>query len=414
MKYTLPYGESDLLTFDVPQATEVIDYTSARGTPLEDPASAMTNALREPLHYPPLAAATVPGDKITLVIEPGLPAVEALAAGALYEILERGTDPRDVTVVTGSNLRAVLTLVPERMRQDLHVILHNPSDQESLQYLAADKEARPIYLNRALCDADFVLPIMSSRLPTALDFVGGYSGLYPIFADLETQQRFRAGSNADHAAHQRRRHDEADEAAWQLGLHFIAQVVPGRGDEVLGIVAGEAQSVIAEAQRQHAAAWQHPLPTKAGVVIAAIDGGEEQQTWEHLARALDVAQQSVSDGGAIVLVSSLALRIGPALARLAGNERDRELLRHLAKDNTPDAHAAMLLADARERYDLFLWSELVPEQVEEMGLAPLSDVDELQRLVQRYPSLLLLGSAQHAGVSLDVESLQSESQSRQA
>lgn len=405
MSFLLKYGQSGQLAIEPSASAEVIDCTRPRGVPIADPASAMTAALQSPLKYPSLASSTVPGDRITIAVEPGLPSLEAIVAGALLEMLERGTDPRDITIVVGSNLRPPLALVPTRMRKDLRVVLHNPSDQEGLQYLAADKEARPIYLNRALCEADFVLPISASRLTTGIDYVGGYSGVFPVFADLETQQRYRAGSSADHAVHQRHRREEADGAAWQLGLHFITQVVPGQGDEVFGIIAGEAESVIREAQRQHAAAWLYPLPGKVSLAIAAIEGGEEQQTWEHLARALDVAQRTVSDGGAIIIVSDLTQSIGPALAALAGNERDEDLSALLAKECSADAHAATLLASVRERFDLFLWSGLQAELVEELGLAPIGDASEVNRIVRRYSSLVLLGSAQYAGVHLDAAAI---------
>ena len=48
------------------------------------------------------------------------------------------------------------------------VVLHNPADQEGLQYLAADKAARPIYLNRTVCEADLLLPMTAARLPSSV------------------------------------------------------------------------------------------------------------------------------------------------------------------------------------------------------------------------------------------------------
>jgi hypothetical protein len=72
----------------------------------------------------------------------------------------------------------------------------------------------------------------------------------------------------------------------------------------------------------------------------------------------------------------------------------------LLKQRSADATAAKVIADCLERGRVFLRSRLADSVVEEMGLAPLHDPQELQRLVDRASSCLVIGSAQHAGVQL--------------
>ena len=62
--------------------------------------------------------------------------------------------------------------------------------------------------------------------------------------------------------------------------------------------------------------------------------------------------------------------------------------------------AAKVIADCLDRCRVFLRSRLEESVVEEIGLAPLHDPQELQRLVDRAASCLVIGSAQHAGVQL--------------
>lgn len=396
MKYAIPYGPEGTLALDLGDA-RVEDCIQPVGQPLEDPAEAVVQALTGPLDYPPLAAATVPGDRVVLAVEPGLRQVEHIVAGALLALVDSGTNPRDISLVVGSNLRPPLALVPKRLRADLRVVLHNPADQEGLQYLAADKAARPIYLNRALCEADFLLPITTARLANSLGYVGGFAGLFPTFADLETQHRFQSPTATDHSTNQRRRREEADEAAWLLGIHFTMQVVPGAGDHLLHVVAGHAKAVLPEAQRLNDAAWLHKLAQKSSMAIAAIDGDSDQQTWENLARALHSAMQGVADGGVIALLTNVQGAPGPALAKLAGGYHDEELQEELQHEHTPDAHAAAMLADARERFDVYLLSGLEGDLVEGLGLGHVDQPAQIAKLATRQRSVLLLGSAQYAG-----------------
>jgi hypothetical protein len=395
MKYSLNYGANQTLELEFPEAN-VLDYRQPVGKVLTDPAGAVMAALAAPLDYPPLALATVSGDHVVLAVEPGLRQTEAVVAGVVFSLVEAGTAPRDITVVTGSNLRPPLAHLAPSMRQEMRTVLHNPADEQGLQYLAADQAARPIYLNRTICEADLVLPITTARLPESVGYVGGYSGLFPTFADLETQQRFRAPSTADHAAHQRQRQQEADQAAWLLGIHFALQVVPAAGDELLQIVAGNAEHVVRQARELSEAAWLHQVPHKSSLVIAAIDGDEDQQTWDSFARALSAAMQAAADGGVIVLLTSMACQVGPSLVRLA-EEHNTDVLQHeLAHDRSVDAITASLLADARDRFEVFLLSELDGDLIEGLGLGYITAADQVARLTHGHKSVVLLGSAQYA------------------
>lgn len=401
MRYELSYGPTTL-SLDLPERVHVADCRFPCGEPLSDISTRVASALSQPVNYPALSAATVPGDKVVVAVEPGLPQVENLVAGAIYSLVEGGTEPRNISVVVASNLRPPLALVPKIVRHDLRVVMHNPADQEGLQYLAADKAARPIYLNRQICEADLLLPVTTARMVRSLGYVGGYAGVFPTFADVETQRRFHAPSAVDHSVNQRRRRDEVDEAAWLLGVHFTMQIVPGAGDHILHIVAGEAQAVTRQAEQLSAHAWQHTIPQKVGMAIAAIDGGADQQTWENLARALDSAMHAVADGGVIALLTDLQVMPGRALATLAGANQDEELQQELEHQHSPDAHAAALLAAARERFDIYLLSGLQSDLIEGIGLGFVETPAQIAKLAAYQPSVALIGSAQFANCDVAI------------
>ena len=61
-----------------------------------------------------------------------------------------------------------------------------------LAYLAASSEGKPIYLDRALADADLVIPIGCLRLDGTLGYFGVGSTVFPTFSDAQNLQRFRA------------------------------------------------------------------------------------------------------------------------------------------------------------------------------------------------------------------------------
>jgi nickel-dependent lactate racemase len=401
MSHRLHYGAQGAVEIELPPKAWLAECAAGGAHPLDDPAAAVAAALADPLAYPPLAKVAVPGDHVALAVEPGVPQAAAIVGSVVGALIDSGVEPEFITLVLAEGHRDSSSLeltkgLPPEVRQAVNIVTHHPADQPSLCFLGAAKDARPVYLNRAICEADVVIPIGALRLEESLGYVGVHGSLYPTFADEATQQRFRAPISADAAVHQRRRREEADEAAWMLGVQFIVQVVPGPGNSVLHVLAGESHAVTARGQELCSAVWRFTVPRRASLVVAGIEGGPEQQTWENFARALFAASQVVSDEGAIVICSELKCQPGPALRRLSTWDESDLARRNVLRERSADAISASLLVEARERARVYLLSGLEEETVEELGLGHVSAAQEVARLSRQHKSCILLASAQHA------------------
>ncbi|MDA1051279.1 MAG: lactate racemase domain-containing protein [Planctomycetota bacterium] len=407
MAVELKYGDSGTLQIDVPANSVLVDFSTPRGVPLDDPAAAVAAAVSAPLEFPRLQDATVPGDRVVLAVDRGVPQMPAVVAGVIHALVEGSARPSDLEVVLAvgadESHQDPLAALPESLRNAITVSHHDPNDRESLSYLAASKEGNPIYFNRTLGNADVVLPISTLRLDQALGYAGVHGGLYPTFSDDATQKRYRAPSSSDWSALRRRRCEEAEEAAWALGVQFTIQVAPGAGNTLLHVLAGDSQAVAKRGQELCTAAWFHQPAQRANLVVAAIEGGADQQTWENFGRALFAASQAVNDGGAIVICSSLRCRPGPALQRLMGMRDYDSLLHELRRERSVDATPAALLAEALERVQVFLLSDLDEASVEDLGVGHVGSTEQLERLSRQFDSCILLGNAQHAFLATPAE-----------
>ncbi|MEX0818367.1 MAG: lactate racemase domain-containing protein [Pirellulaceae bacterium] len=409
MPIELKYGDSGTLQLDIPSDSILVDFSKPRGIPLDDPVAAVAAAVSAPLEFPRLQDATIPGDRIVLAVDRGVPQMPAVVAGVIHTLVEGGAEATDIEIVLAADTddhqapEDPLAELSETLRNSVTVSRHDPHNRESLAYLAASKEGSPIYFNRTIGDADVVLPISTLRLDQALGYAGVHGGLYPTFSDDATQKRYRAPSSTDWSALRRRRCEEAEEAAWALGVQFTIQVAPGAGNTLLHVLAGDSRAVAKRGQELCVAAWFHQPPQRANLVVAAIEGGPIQQTWENFGRALFAASQAVNDGGAIVICSSLRCRPGAALQRLTGMRDYDSLLHELRRERSIDATPAALLAEALERVQVFLLSDLDEESVEDLGVAHVGSTDQVERLSRQYDSCILLGNAQHAFLATPVE-----------
>jgi hypothetical protein len=241
-----------------------------------------------------------------------------------------------------------------------------------------------------MCDADLVIVVSCVHQHGAPGELGPCGSIYPTLSDLRSIRRFfrQTGKNS-----QERRRRECLEVAWLLGARFTVQIVPAAGDEILHIVAGDIDVSSRESTRLAQAAWSFSVEHPADLVVTTIDGGPAQQTWHGLYRALEAASQVVAPGGSILVCSEIEhpldrdaliglLRYGPSVA---ADQRLPELA---------ELQPATLIT-ALHNVHIYLHSRLPHELVEDLGMVPVADFNEVVRICRSSRSPIVLGCGQH-------------------
>ena len=404
----LHYGADSSVRLEFAQGVAADICGTPHGEPLASPAEALAAALGEPLDYPPLRQTATPGDRVVLALGDGVPQAAQITAAVIRELLAAGVTPDGITILRTQ--AAVINgaehpcrLVEKPLDKQIPTVVHDPSDRAGLAYLAADDHGEPIMLNRLLTDADVVLPIGCLQGAGSSGYFGVHTPLFPAFSDPTAVARFRRldalGSNGPC---KRDLNAEVDQVAWLLGVNFTIQLVPAAGDGILHVVAGQSDAVRRRGRQLYNAAWSWTVARRASLVVAAIEGGHAQQTWDNFGRALDTARTLVEDGGAIAVCCELAAGPGPAVQHLAAARSRQSALRQIRKERPADALPAAQLARALEQDRVYLLSRLDPSLVEELDMIPLVHGGELARLVRQHRSCILLGNAR-AQVAVEEE-----------
>jgi nickel-dependent lactate racemase len=401
MSSKMRYGTHSSVDIDLSSIALVADCRAPRGAPLADLTKTALAALEQPLDFPPLRQSVVLGDRVAIAIEAGVPQFSILASAVVANLLGAGIAAGDISIVHSGADRAgaedaLRDELPAAVRTSIGIFAHDPAHRDGLSYLAANRDGDPIYVNRRLVDAEVVLPIGCIRLPSTPGYFGVSGTLYPAFSDAATLDRYRASDAEPSSEDAARRRQEADEIAWLLGVLLTIQVVPAAAGGVLHVVAGTSRSVERRGESLCKTAWEFEIPRRAQLVVAAIEGGDDQQTWENVGRAIAAAARAVADDGAIALCTDLATPPGPALACLAQARDLADAERHIRRQHSADAAVAYELAAALERGRVYLLSRLDESVVEDLGMAPVGDSSDIARLIQRHPSCILLGNAQFA------------------
>ncbi len=363
---------------------------------LDNLKEAVFAALASPIEFPAVELAIVPGDRVVLAVDSTVPRLDAVIREVIAYLQSHGVAIHQFSVVLAGHAACDVAQLASALPADLEIEVHDADDQAKVAYVAANKQGEPIYMNRTLVDADVVIPIMCARGRGAIDYEGAY-GVFPLLTDRRTRGQFYSLRLLNDPSEHRHLTQWADEAAWWVGLQIAVQVIPGHDGEIAGILAGSPQALEAEVQQQMTRLWESQLDKSYECVVALIDGGEAQQSWDSVARVLATAAPLVQSDGALIICTQLKERPGRALHRLSDSTRSEEkLAQQLSSDPADDALAAAVLLQSLENCHVYLLSQLPAEVVESLGVGALQDLHAADHILQQRHNCLVISSAQHS------------------
>ncbi len=275
---------------------QVVELDPRGQSSCRDIPQATFDALQDPADFPPLEAAIVPGDRVALAVDPNVPSVSQVVLGAIKALGQTTAGAIDIVIGDEARLETVAAIRDVADGQ-ANVIVHHSSDRDALRYLAADDAADPIYINRHLVDADFVLPIVVGR-PSDTEWQSDLTGVYPAFADSASRSRHQTAQPTKDGEDR-----SVPQTAWLLGVHIVVSVQATADGSIAKVVAGTPEAVCHELQQL--SARSEKLQALPSMLVISLDGDRQQQTWCNAARAIAAATRHVEPGSVVVLWSKI-------------------------------------------------------------------------------------------------------------
>lgn len=366
------------------------------------------DALATPIDFPSITQAVIPGDQVVIAVDAVIPNLPALIVEISQQFVDSQLANLDVLLSEDASDDLMMDLA-SALGKSATVGRHDSSRRESLMYLMADANGEPVYLNRKIVDADFVLPVQAQHAGGRLHLLSlvGAAGLFPCFADSASQARLRKVIDDDD--------DQLNEFQRDLGMTLGVQVMLQVQVNAEGTCRGfrcGAPSVLAPP------AFEASDQPSADVVVCCIDGDGHQQSWTNLARAATAVATHADESTTIVLWSAIKeppsdrLRLAIQRGRAAGEgleagEHTEEDLSGvdpsdlLNGDGFPDSDVmddvGAVLSGLRDRCRIVLRSEVDDETVEELGFGVLHSAEQLKKLVTAGSSCGLIRAAQFCG-----------------
>ena len=362
------------------------------------------DALENPIAFPNVASGILEEDTVAIAMDPDVPEAVAIARAMVTWMLEQPQAPQEIILVLGSapeHQREVWSQAFEGWAGDdtdrprVRVVWHDPHTQERLEYVAAAESADPIYIQRDLVEAAFVVPVYSVRHDDAPNACDLYA-MSPMFADAQTQRRWNEAWFEDNRQHKHRQLRLSREAGWLMGIQYAIAVLPAPDGKVGQLWGGDPETV----HRQAEDAWRAHYPSRSDedprydLIVATMDGPASQKHWMNAARCAWAADRQLSPAGRIVLCVDLD-RVTEGIASLASDEPDDVLQQQLLSSTSEDAFAASILRSIQARRSVYLLSGIEPSTAESLGFAVISEGSDLERLVASSQRVAWWEGAQH-------------------
>ena len=398
----LRYGREAQFPLEVPPA--VMAGTHYAPASIDDVAGAAATALAEPIDFPAFREAVVPGDRVVIALQPGVPSAAELIAAVWDVLVDRGVDPADVTILQPPRLDLRTepdprSALPEVAAEAISWRTHDALEESELAYLATSSSGERVYLAKALVDADLVLPIGLVEFDAVLGYQGTAGGLFPALSNLEAIKRHGAIAHAELTPDDSRTaRVVADEVGWLLGVQFVLQAVRGSGSGLSHVMGGLSDAVFEEGKRLLRDGWRLELPQRADLVLASVDAGPVGTDWADLIRAADAASKLATRGGRVVLLSDL--KAGPgslsdALAIIRESATIEEAQQVLPALKSVDQPLAMRLLRVLSRCELFVLADVASELAEALFFNVVESEDEVRRLLATADRIAVLEGGQH-------------------
>jgi len=382
------------LELELPDEQLVAAWGGPSGKAPEAPAEMVRAALEASRDYPSLRQSIVPGDRVAIALDPETPDLGTVVATIAETLRMAGVDGESLTVLLPSKGGPELV---GALPPGATLAVHDPDDRAQLAYLATTKEGRRIYLNKHLADADFVLPVGRIGFDAILGYRGPWSALFPALSDREALRinasRFRVDDDAHQEKRTRANRGESLEVSWLVGSQLHVGVIAGTSG-ILDVISGRDSSVCDRGIAVLDEHWTFRPESRAEIVVAGLGRPDARPSLESLAEGLATATRLVQNGGKIIILSNATGAVGPALRYLidaGGAERGESLLRGREMDD--DFQVASRIAQAVAWADVFLYSELPRDLVEELSMTPIEKPEQARRLLAQGRSATILSLA---------------------
>ncbi len=368
--------------------------------PLPDPASALADALKNPLGCPPLKVLAGKAERVCVVFTDSTRACpdRLLVSGILSELKEAGIKNQDITLLCGVGMHRASTSSEkiEKLGEDIcnkyHVADHDARDPAGLVSLGETQAGIPIAVNRIAFESDLLI---ATGIVEPHQYAG-YSGGGKTLAVGAGGEAFIAHTHGprmvDHTGtrlgmiHGNPFQEAVQECARRARLALIVNVVLDHEKRIVKLAAGDPEkcfySLVDSARRL----FEVPIPGQFDAAIAGVGYPKDVNLYQ-ASRAVSYLHFApvpvVREGGVYILPAPTPEGAGEGIGERrfldtmkSAGDMSSLLAELRLKGYPPGAQRAFVMAKVMEKTSVIVVGSKFPEVARELHMIPARNMEE--------------------------------------
>jgi len=406
MKVFLKYGLREI-EIEFPQEKLVGVFMPREIDVVENVQAEIKRALENPIGSKGLKDIVKLKDKVAIVIDDitrPLPSQEILPP-LINELTLSGIKEEDIIIIIATGLHRKLTkqeinrLVGKEVVDRVKVINHDPYSKENLVYLGRTSRGSEIYINKTFIEADLKILVGDIEYHQFFGYGGGAKSIHPGIADAESIRRIHSQLDSPGARAGILKgnplQEEIKEVVQMIKPDFVLNVVLNSKRGVVRAFAGDLFEVFHQGVELVDEMYKIKIPQRVDTVIASCGGFPRDIDLYQSQKAIESAKKAVKQGGRIILLARCQEDWGSKIFQewMKEAKNPEEIIKRIKKKFIIGAHKAFLLAKEVQWAKVYLYSEMDPSEVKDAFLHPLSNLKEVDSLLEEAEEIIALPHA---------------------
>ena len=400
MKVQLAYGKTGV-EVEVPDDSLVLQ--PKRLLPVEDPAAAIVEALRDPMGTRQLRDLVSPQDTVAIVFSDITRPIpnDVVLPPLLAELEAAGVQRPNITLINGlamhrpNTREELLSMLGPQIMDNYRITQHKPEDPDRLTYLMTNDRGIDVSLNSAYMSASVRILTGFIEPHIFAGWSGGGKSVLPAIANAEAVMSNHSGPMLAHpAANWCRTTDnpiftEMREVAQASQPTFVLNVTLDERKQLTGVFAGELRLAHDAGIAFAEGAFVQDVPHEFDIALTAHMGYPSDINLYQSVKALSVAAQAVRQGGAVILCAECPDGLGlPHFADLLGARSSPPELLEMVEDpefSAFDQWGVQVTAMCQVKVNTYLYSSMSEAETRRAFMEPVHDISRaLKGLLLRY------------------------------
>jgi lactate racemase len=395
--YKIPYGKT-LLPLELPDEWPVDVIAAPEARPAPDPERLVRQALAHPLGGVSLSGFGKVSSVAIAVNDTTRPVPHDVLLPPLLEALaQAGIPVENVTCLIATGTHPPLgedqfgKVLPQAVLDHCKVVSHNADDQENLVYLGETRQGTPVWMDRRYMEADLRVVVGNIEPHQFMGFSGGVKSAAIGLAGKQTintnhalmlDPASRLGAYDENPARQ-----DVEEIGTLVGVHFALNAVLNQHKQITAVLAGEPRAVMREGIPLAVKTCTAPVAHPYDLVIVSPGGHPKDINLYQSQKGLAHASLIAAEGANLILAAACPEGTGSSSYEswIAGLSSLEEVIeRFTSQPFRIGPHKAWQLARDMVRFHTLLVSDLSPEFVRSLLLAPAPGLQQALEMLHSY------------------------------